>query len=145
MNGMLFDTLGPPEDQPKRKCRRPRPVATVAAETPCKPPPAVIEDAIRRTQHATCYRCEAQFHEVLDVDGGLSLCECMFCGAMEWVRLPSDDDKAWRFHRGNHAGKTIEEAWLADSQYVEWAARKHPAEAVRNACRSWLDSFLATP
>lgn len=70
----------------------------------------------------------------------------MFCGTGQRVRAIKGHLKPrqaeFTFHAGDYAGLTIS-AVAGDPRgaaYIEWAAEEHASPAVRDACKSFLDS-----
>lgn len=148
----LFDT-SPTEDQVRKKASRPRRVAVVEEERPAvadiaAPPrrPPVLIGTIDHTYACGGAGCGAECHDIIAEGGGEWLIQCCFCGLMERVRaIPGHlkpKGKEFRFHDGRFEGLTLDEAAALPRglDYIEESAKDHPRDAVRTACKTWLDA-----
>lgn len=114
------------------------------------PPPAAL-GTIDHTYACPDRRCGAECHDILSEEDGLWRLECCFCGTMHWVKVirghlkPKAEE--FRFRDGICQGMTIDQAAATTNgiDYIEWAAESHKRDAVRAACKTWLDARRAAP
>lgn len=101
---------------------------------------------IDHTYRCADEKCGAECHDILDEEGFEWRIECCFCGAGQRVRAirghlkPKGD--GFVFIDGRFEGKTVDEAAAEPRglDYVKWAAEHHKRQAVRNACKTFLDN-----
>jgi hypothetical protein len=95
-------------------------------------------------------RCGSRHFDIIDENRGEWLIECMICGTGQRVPVISgilkEPEENFTFRDGIFAGLSVGEAFQQENgpEYVEWAASSHKREAVRKACRSWLDTTIAS-
>lgn len=159
---LLFDTS--PEDDGKRRrknARRPTQAPQPADHEPSVSIPAFV--APRKTlgrvdDGVPCGddACGASCHDIVDADRGWWNLECCFCGTCQWIQAidgrldaPKEPPKAeepavFTFPEGQRfGGKTIDEVFAVKPEHVRWAAGFEQDDAVRKACKTWLDSRKA--
>ena len=149
---LLFDTS--PEEVPDVKKKAGKRAVSTAEPQPAPEPmflPAHRElRIIGRIDHTyTCERsrCGAQCHDIIGEQGAEWLLECCFCGQWQWVPavegILDTGKEVFTFRDGRFEGLSIHEASLQPHgrKYIEWAAASHKRDAVKIACRSWLDQF----
>lgn len=162
---MLFD-VSPSENQARKKGGRLRkaaeatPAGKEPGQSPPLPPmPPMLSQAgpplplgtIDHTYSCPDTRCRAEFHDIVSEDGGDWLIQCGFCGTGQWVRAIKWHLKPraeqFTFRDGRCQGLTLDGAAAMPRglEYIAWAANEHPREAVRTACKSWLDSRRVAP
>lgn len=94
-------------------------------------------------------RCESTCMDIVGEDGLNWKVECAFCGTGQTVRAirghlkPRTEE--FRFSDGRFEGRTPAEAAAEPNGmiYLNWAARSHKRPAVREVCRTFLDSHPA--
>ena len=151
---MLFDTS--PEEPVKSKARaRKKVVATEEAAQPAQNTPSFMVKRLPLARlgtidgHYTCAdsACGAAAMDIIDEHRGQWTLECVYCGtgcvepALAGHLKPREE--AFVFRDGRFAGQTIS-AVLEHARgldYVRWAAKDHPRQAVRDACRIHLDAM----
>lgn len=95
-------------------------------------------------------RCGASCHDILIEENGDWLLKCCFCNCTQWLPAipghlaPQGDQFVLR--DGRFAGKTLDEvsAEPLGMEYIAWAASDHKRDAVKAACKIWLDQRGAT-
>jgi hypothetical protein len=146
----LFDIS--PDDVPDAK--RKRGARKAPAEEPPTDRPLVIDVSSRSSAvHGKCDgeyacpddRCGSTTHDITHIDRGAWRIECAFCGTGQWVEAEETEGE-FRFPNGRFEGLTVSEvaAQRNGLQYVRFVAEKDPSQAVRDACRTWLDSQAFT-
>lgn len=150
----LFDTS--PEEPSKKRAKGNRAGAPrrVAEQEPKKEPyclgqlqPRAIRaiGKIDDTYHCIDHRCGATCHDILIEDNGEWLLQCCFCNCTQWLpAIPghiSPRDEQFVLRDGRFAGKTLDEVSVEPlgMEYIAWAASEHKRDAVKAACKSWLD------
>jgi hypothetical protein len=155
----LFDTS--PQEQTTKKRRHRDAAEPRETEERYVGPPVRLsaKPAIGRLDgEAFCVdsRCQAQCHDVVEESRGYWFIECVFCGTGQWVpamtaepegqKTPSDEE--FRFPDGSrYAGLTIIEVVENHPGCLEWlnyAAKSSPDEAVRKSCETYLASLENT-
>jgi hypothetical protein len=153
---MLFDIA--PEEPARKKtpARRAKDVPPQAPEPEVQNSPSILGN-YRTTNvgkidgHFTCMddSCGSQAFDIADEYRGEWFVQCAICGTgfhtpeIKGHLKPKTD--GFVFNDGRFAGLTVEEAWREPrgQDYVEWAAKSHPRQAVRTACKNHLDSIHA--
>lgn len=150
----LFDT-SPEEPSKKRgKGNRAGALKRSADQQPKKDPyylgqmPARAIRAIGKiddTYQCVDHRCGASCHDILTEDNGEWLLQCCFCNCTQWMpaipgHLDAQEQK-FVLRDGRFAGKTLDEVAgePLGMDYIAWAAAEHKRDAVRSACKTWLD------
>lgn len=90
-----------------------------------------------------CWWCDSQCHDVIDEYKGQWKIECCFCGSLQTVeRVDGVLPEAFVFPTGRFSGQSIESVAATDSgfKFVAWAASGHENQAVREACKNFLDT-----
>jgi hypothetical protein len=146
---VLFDMT--PDGDPVQARKKPRKrTAAVAVEAEASRSDAL--DAIlarpgfivgRLDGHIACHRCLGCAHDIIEDYGPEWQVECCFCGLRE--DIPSIDGylkpkSDFLFRDGRYAGQSIDQAYATPRgrEYVQWAAKEHKREAVREACANVL-------
>lgn len=151
---MLFGIA--PEEPARKKtpARRAKDVPPPAAEPIFKISPSIKGNCLlgKIDGHYTCLddSCGSGAFDITDEYRGEWFVECAICGtafrtpAIPGYLTPNGD--GFVFNDGRFAGLTVEEAWNEPrgQDYVQWAAKSHPRQAVRTACQNHLDAAKAT-
>lgn len=146
----LFD-VSPDEPVKKRSARGPKPLAKVEEPISIKEvlptralrPIEKLDDVVECIDPA----CGTSCADIILDEGREWLIQCCFCTKMQWIPQipghlpPAAKEDEFVFRDGRFAGMTIGQAVLEPRgrQYVEWAATQHKRDAVKAACKSWLD------
>lgn len=155
-----------PEEQAKPRKVRSRRAKETPAEEPREPqvftpPAAAVMPLGRIDEGIECAdsSCRGTMHDIMheglhDLVGlGFSepawVVECILCGTGQWTKVvpgvlrPKQEE--FTFRDGRYAGMTISEALTQPRgpDYLAWAAKSHPREAVRRAVKTHMDA-LAT-
>ena len=95
--------------------------------------------------------CQGTAHDIDDEVGSMWFLRCAWCGTGQWVKSRrTTDDKAeeqdFRMTDGRFAGLTLNEiaSQSVGMDYISWAAKEHPRQAVKNACEIWLARSTTT-
>lgn len=145
---LLFDI---PPDEPKKAKKKPARPGPALEPAPAPAPREVPHIAMPATLGrldgtVACLdqTCQGLSHDIVADDRGQWLVECCLCGTGQWLpAIPGviEPPKGkFVFHAGRFAGLTIDQAAAQPRglEYLEWAAREHPKQAVRKACETWL-------
>lgn len=150
----LFDVA--PTEVPDARAKRGRSPRKTQAEKPAAV--AQVIHARRRNEtiigrsdgHYACAdeACQSTQFDILDDYRGEWFIECMLCGtgqtvpAVRGVIQTPDDAGEFVFADGKFEGFTMSQAAAAENgpTYIAWAAKSHKREAVRLACKKWIDS-----
>ena len=148
--GTLFDIS--PDEPVKKKARARVPVVS-AQEKPQEFVPLVntgyyeILGQVRDLHECADTLCGSRQFDIIDDYRGEWRIECMICGTGQRVPavpgvLREPEGEAFVFRDGIFEGLSIDEASRQENgmDYIEWAAASHKREAVKKACRTWLDS-----
>lgn len=152
----LFD-ISPDEPQRRRAARaRKKDAPPLAENAEVKKAPFIYRQspikALGRLDHAhECVDslCRGSAHDIIHEDRGEWMIQCCFCHTCQWVPVIkghlSPKAEAFVFRDGRFAGLSIDETAEQPHglEYVSWAASEHKREAVRKACKTWLDSRKA--
>jgi hypothetical protein len=152
---LLFDTT---PDEPERRKTPARARKKVVATEEAAPPPEKTPSFIgqRPTQrlgtidgHYQCWddSCGSTAMDIIDEQRGEWRLECAVCGtgsrepALVGHLAPPKEE--FVFRDGRFAGHTIAEAIEQPRglDYIQWAAKDHPRQAVRDACKTHLDTL----
>lgn len=146
----LFDVS--PTEVPDAKAKRKR----AAGEKPQAKEVAVVhsrrrnETIVGRSEgHYSCAdeSCKSTQFDILDDWRGEWFVECMICGtgqsvpAVAGVIQTPDDAREFVFADGRFEGLAMPEVAASENgpAYISWAAANHKREAVRIACKKWID------
>lgn len=97
--------------------------------------------------------CGSAYFDILDEWRGEWFVECMVCGTGQYVPAVSgvlqtpDNAGEFVFADGRYEGLSMAEV-AADKNgptYIAWAAENHKREAVRIACKKWIDATGPRP
>ena len=150
---LLFN-ISPDEPQRKRARAQLAGAHKIETEKPKKPPIYIREKAVRAVQPLgraddmfDCGdgACGARCHDILQEDGGQWYVECCFCGTAVWVDAVAGHLQPkpveFTFRDGRFEGLTLSEAEGQPHglDYIRVCADKHKRQAVRDACRTYLD------
>jgi hypothetical protein len=151
---LLFDTS--PEEPTKKRGggkRTSAPIASEKQEVKKEPyylgqmPARAIKPIGRLDDTYQCVdaRCGAACHDILMEDKGEWLLQCCFCNCTQWLPaiaghlVPREEQFVLR--DGRFAGLTLDEVagQPLGMDYITWAAEEHKRDAVKAACKTWLD------
>jgi hypothetical protein len=135
----LFDV----GDSGKPAKKRKRAVVEVV-EKP-KPPAKPVGEATSVGTIAggeACYRCGADFYDIVEQRRDCLLVQCAFCQTYDFAT--SDRGRvapAYIFSGGRFSGMTIAQVANSDVgiSYLRWAAEKSPRPDEQAAAKMWLD------
>lgn len=89
--------------------------------------------------------CRGTAHDIDDESGSMWFLRCAWCGTGQWVKarktkITKAGDEDFRMTEGRFAGLTLNEvaSQAVGMDYISWAAKEHPRQAVKNACEIWL-------
>lgn len=149
----LFDVS--PTEVPDAKSKRSKSRKTQPSEAEPKAATVVSarfrnETIIGRSEgHCQCAdeSCKSTQFDILDDWRGEWFVECMLCGTGQYVTavpgvIQTPDDAAeFVFADGRFEGLSMAQVAAAEhgQRYIEWAAASHKREAVRVACKKWID------
>lgn len=93
--------------------------------------------------------CGSTHFDILDEWRGEWFVECMVCGtgqnvpAVSGVIETPDDAGEFVFADGRYEGMSVSQVSRDQNgpKYIAWASENHKREAVRNACKKWIDSI----
>ena len=91
-----------------------------------------------------CGFCGGRCHDVIDEYKGLWKVECGFCGLVEThSRVDGVLPEVFTFPGGRFAGQSIESVASTDKgmRFVRWSALEHENNAVKEACKKFLDTL----
>lgn len=147
----LFD-VSPTEvpDAKKPKARRGKAVAAPAAAAVVISARFRNETIIGRSEgHCQCAdeSCKSTQFDILDDWRGEWFVECMICGTGQYVPAVAgviqapDDSADFVFSDGRFEGLAMAQVAASENgpTYIAWAAANHKREAVRIACKKWID------
>jgi hypothetical protein len=128
------------------------------ADTPQKTPYYIGQKPAARlgtiNGHYQCWddSCGSMAMDIIDERRGEWRLECAVCGTGSREpaligHLNTTVREEFVFRDGRFAGHTIAEAVEQPRglDYVQWAAREHPRQAVRDACKNHLDTLHSAP
>lgn len=105
----------------------------------------------RSDGHYECadIKCGSSHFDILDEWRGEWFVECMICGtgqsvpAISGVISTPDAAGEFVFADGRYEGLSVSQVVLDENgpTYLSWAAANHKREAVRIACKKWIDSI----
>lgn len=90
-------------------------------------------------------RCGASCHDILLEERGQWLLGCCFCNCTQWLpAIPGHikpREEQFVLRDGRFAGMTLDEVMSQPRgiDYITWAAEEHKRDAVKAACKTWLD------
>lgn len=110
-----------------------------------RPSPIKALGRLDHTHECVDGRCRGTAHDIIHEDRGEWMIQCCFCNTCQWVPVIKEHlfpGKNFVFRDGRFAGLTIDEAAEQPHglEYVAWAAGEHKRDAVRKACKTWLDA-----
>lgn len=89
--------------------------------------------------------CRGTAHDIDDEDGSMWFLRCAWCGTGQWVKsrrttAGKAEEQVFRMTDGRFAGLTLDDiaSQSVGMDYISWAAKEHPRQAVKNACEIWL-------
>lgn len=146
----LFD-ISPDEPQRRRAARaRKKDAPPLAENAEVKKAPFIYRQSpiralgrLDHTHECADSLCRGSAHDIIHEDRGEWVIQCCFCHTCQWVPVVKGHlAEAFVFRDGRFAGLSIDEAAEQPHglEYVTWAAGEHKREAVRKACKTWLDS-----
>lgn len=152
---MLFD-VSTSEDSPKKKLARaagrtPSGATQESEKTPSfigeSPRARVIRPVGRIDDTYRCIddRCQAMCHDILLEEAGMWFLACCYCNCTQWLRaipgVVTPREEQFQLRDGRFAGMTLDEVHRKPHgpEFIVWAAKSHQRQAVRAACKSWLD------
>lgn len=132
----------------KKRAEKPAETAVLVVAQPRKRGSEIIG---RSVDHYTCAdeSCQSAQFDILDDWKGEWFVECMICGVGQYVAsVPGvlktpDEAGEFVFADGIYEGRKMSDV-AGESQgcvYIKWAAKSHKREAVRIACKKWIDSL----
>jgi len=149
-NMLLFDIA--PEEPERKKSGRPSVTASAAIDPEPEFKPEIsfgyyeIMGQVRGLHECADTRCGSRDFDIIDEWRGEWRIECMICGTGQRVPVVPgvlhETEEVFRFRDGIFAGLSVDEASSKENgmDYIEWAAKSHKRNAVRDACSSWLDA-----
>jgi len=148
--GVLFDIS---EEEPVKKKSKRQASAVVEPKKEVEFAPVVVHGGyeiigqVRDLHECADTRCQSRQFDIIDDYRGQWRIECMICGTGQQVPaiagvLPEPVGNDFVFRDGIFEGLSIEDAAKQENgmDYIEWAASSHKRKAVKEACRTWLDS-----
>lgn len=162
-NPVLFDVSPADGDGRKKKKARARATGRAVSDgvkEPEKSPSFIGNSATTRvikpigkiddTYQCIDSRCQAYCHDILHEEAGMWFLSCAFCGCTQWLRaIPGviqPREEQFQLRDGRFSGMTLDEVSREPHgpEFIRWAAKSHQRDAVKAACKTWLDQKNAT-
>lgn len=159
MTRLLFETSQEePEKKPRRGTQRPAQPAQAASPSQPAGGPRLLEAVgflgkCDGEHECVDEACRFGAHDVVGGSPGRWRLQCAECGTIQTVTAVSEMEAVvteqsratpaaggFVFNGGLFDGLTIDEASMSPRgmDYISWAAKEHPRQAVKNACEIWL-------
>jgi hypothetical protein len=146
---LLFETAPEEPEKKKARVRKTEEPAQAAQPAAIFVPTLPIQLIGKIDGHYQCLdeSCGSMAMDIVDERRGQWRLECAVCGTGSsepaLVGHIQPKEQEFVFRDGRFAGQTISEALRhgRGEEYVRWAAKDHPRQAVRDACRTHLDTI----